>query len=117
MLEKKHRLKKRKEFGYIFKKGRSFSNKTLILNYIPTKLKDYKVGFSVSKKIGNAVVRNKVKRRLREAFRELHHGVDKKYNYVFVARKGIEEMTYLEVIKSMKYCLEKTRLIKGENND
>ena len=62
MLERKHRLTKRKEFNYIFKKGKAFSTKLFVLNYSPTKLPTFKVGFSVSKKIGNAVIRNKVKR-------------------------------------------------------
>lgn len=114
MLEKKHRLLKQKEFSYIFHKGKSFSTKIVILNYAPTKLPNFKVGFSVSKKIGKAVIRNKVKRRMREIMRSLQTQIDVQHNYVFVARSGIEAATYEELEKNMRYCLEKCGLIKKE---
>lgn len=114
MLKKENRLTKRKEFGYIFKKGKSFSTKTLILNYTPTKLDTFKTGFSVSKKIGNAVVRNKVKRRMREAFREISPLVSLNYNYILVAKPGIELTTFEEIKKSMLYALKKCDLLKNE---
>lgn len=115
MLNKKNRLVKRKEFNYIFKNGKSFVNKTMVLNFLPTKLSDVKVGFSVSKKIGNAVTRNKVKRRMREAFKQLMPLVNQKQNYVFVARKGIENLEFEEIVDSMKYCLKKTNLMVKQN--
>lgn len=117
MLEKKHRLTKRKEFNYIFKKGKAFSTKLFVLNYSPTKLPTFKVGFSVSKKIGNAVVRNKVKRRMREALRSMQEEVNSQHNYIFVARKGIELATFEEIKNSIYFSLEKSRLLKQENND
>ena len=117
MLEKKHRLTKRKEFNYIFKQGKAFSSKMFVLNYSPTKLPTFKVGFSVSKKIGNAVVRNKVKRRMREAFRSLQEEVNPKYNYIFVARQGVELANFDQIKSSFIFSLEKSGLIKKENND
>ncbi|MDD4211163.1 MAG: ribonuclease P protein component [Clostridia bacterium] len=117
MLEKKHRLTKRKEFNYIFKQGKAFSTKLFVLNYSPTKLPTFKVGFSVSKKIGNAVVRNKVKRRMREALRALQNQINPKYNYIFVARVGIELANFEQIKESFNYSLEKSGLLKKENND
>ncbi|MGD9901478.1 MAG: ribonuclease P protein component [Spirochaetales bacterium] len=117
MLEKKYRLQKRKEFGYIFKNGKSFVSKLVILTYLPTKLQSFKVGFSVSKKIGNAVTRNKAKRRLREAFKTYKENVNPKYNYILVARAGIENATYLEIVDAVKYCLTKTNLMTEETDD
>jgi ribonuclease P protein component len=117
MLEKKHRLTKRKEFNYIFKKGKAFSTKLFVLNYSPTKLPTFKVGFSVSKKIGNAVIRNKVKRKMREAFRSFSNEVSEQYNYILVARKGIELASFEEIKKAIYFSLEKGRLLKKENND
>lgn len=115
MLEKKHRLLKRKEFSYIFNKGKYFSTKFITLNYVPSKLPQFKVGFSVSKKIGKAVVRNKVKRRMREAVRSFQHLIKNEYNYIFVARVGIETTNYDEIKQNILYCLEKNNLIKKEN--
>ena len=58
-----HRLKKKKQFAYIYRKGKRISNKFLTLFVIPSKFNSYKIGYSVSKKIGKATVRNKTKRR------------------------------------------------------
>jgi ribonuclease P protein component len=116
MLKKQIRLRKRKEFNYIFKNGRSFATKTLVLTYLPTKLKNPKIGFSVSKKIGNAVIRNKVKRRLREAFKVYLPKINKKYNYIIVARKDIVNLSYAEIVKTLNYALKKTNLM-SELND
>ena len=110
MLKKENRLTKRKEFAYIFRKSQSVASKYLILNYIPTKLDDFKVGFSVSKKIGNAVTRNKVKRKLRESFRLNVNKVNTKHNYIVVARKGIEELNFNEIQNNLIYVLKKANL-------
>ncbi|PKK95720.1 MAG: ribonuclease P protein component [Tenericutes bacterium HGW-Tenericutes-4] len=116
MLEKKNRLLKRKEFSYVFHRGKRFSTKLVVLNYTPTKLPQFRVGFSVSKKIGKAVIRNKVKRRMREIVRSLKNQINDQYNYVFVARAGIEVASYDEIKQSIVYCLEKCGLTKKEPN-
>jgi ribonuclease P protein component len=115
MLEKKHRLLKRKEFSYIFNRGKHFSAKLVTLNYVPSKLPQFKIGFSVSKKIGKAVIRNKVKRRMREVVRSIQHLIKDEYNYIFVARVGIEAASYDQIKQTILYCLEKSNLIKKEN--
>ena len=71
MLKKENRLKKNKHFNYIYKKGNTEFEKHINLCFLKTKFKPFKVGFSVSNKIGKSNVRNKVKRRLRESFKIL----------------------------------------------
>ena len=66
MIKRENRLKKNKHFNYIYKNGTSIKLGVLSLVYTKTKFKPFKVGFSVNNKIGKAVVRNKVKRRLKE---------------------------------------------------
>lgn len=110
MLKKENRLRKNKHFKYIYKHGDSKVLNKLNLVYIKTKFKTYKVGFSVSKKIGKSVVRNNTKRRLRECFLSLSNNINKKYNYIFIAREGIENMSFLEIKQNMIDILKKCGL-------
>ena len=67
MLSKINRIKKKKDFEIIFKKGKSFKNKLFILRFIKNNLNQNRFGFVVSQKVSKkAVVRNKVRRRLAE---------------------------------------------------
>jgi ribonuclease P protein component len=70
-----------------------------------------KVGFSVSKKIGNSVVRNRTKRRLKECFRALIPELNKKYNYVIVAREGAATAAYAELSEAMRHTLKKIGML------
>jgi len=108
MLSKEYRLTRRNQFTYVYKKGESSPAKNLILIYVKSKSNSLKVGFSVSKKIGNSVVRNKVKRRLREAFRTRLQNIQVGYNYIVIARQGIEKNSYKEIANSLEYVLKKS---------
>ena len=109
-MQKVYRLSKSSAFNYIYRKGQSYACKHLVLLFAPTKF-SLKVGFSVSKKIGKSVVRNKTKRRLKEAFRSLIEYVDKGHNYVIVARSASAEADYHALRASLIYVLTKTGLI------
>lgn len=76
--------------------------------------KGLRVGFSVSKKVGNAVVRNRTKRRLRECFRP-YLGDVKNGLYVFVARPSAAEATFQSLEKSMRYLIRKQGVLKEGN--
>lgn len=115
MIKKENRLKKNKHFKYIYNKGTSKALNSIAICFAPTKIKPFKVGFSVSKKIGKSNVRNKIKRRLRESFCSLINNFNTGYNYIFVARNGIENMTYLEIKQNMADLLKKCGLYV-ENN-
>lgn len=112
MLVKENRLTKRKEFGYIYKKGKSVYSKHLMLVYVPTKLKNIRVGFSVSKKVGKAHTRNLVKRRLRAIIQDLiQKNLLKTNNYIFVAGSDISTLSFQELEKQVRYLLTKENLL------
>lgn len=109
MLAKKNRLRKKKEFNFIYKKGEVFYSKFLALYVLKTKLVDKKVGFSVSNKVGNSVIRHKVKRRLSEVIRKNIELLPLN-NYIFVAKQGSENLTSQELQDNFFYLLKKAKI-------
>jgi len=65
------RLRRRKDFDAVFRRGRAWANDLLVLRSLPNHLDHNRYGFITSKRLGKAVVRNRVRRRLREAVRSL----------------------------------------------
>jgi ribonuclease P protein component len=70
-LPRQIRLRHRKDFDAVFRKGRTWSNDLLVLRTLPNDLDHNRYGFVTSKRLGKAVVRNRVRRRLRETVRAL----------------------------------------------
>lgn len=110
MLAKTNRLKKKKEFNYIYKKGEVFYSKFLALYIAKTKLDISKIGFSVGNKVGNSVVRHKVKRRLSEVVRILVKNLPTN-NYIFVAKCGCENLSFEELKENVNYILKKAKIV------
>ncbi len=73
-LPKQIRLRHRKDFDAVFARGRTWSNDLLVLRTLPTDYDHNRFGFVTSKRLGNAIVRNRVRRRLRETVRALPRG-------------------------------------------
>lgn len=111
-MQRTYRLKKNKQFQYVYRRGKSSACKDIVL--LHARGAGLQVGFSISKKIGNAVVRNRVKRRLRECFRPYLHLVKNGW-YVVVARPGSAEAVYRDLEKGIAYLLKKQNLLKDGN--
>ncbi|MBQ8073537.1 MAG: ribonuclease P protein component [Clostridia bacterium] len=111
-MEKQYRLKKNRAFQYVYRRGHSVACRDLVM--LCAKGRELKVGFSVSKKVGNAVTRNKVKRRLRECFRP-YLGDVKTGLYVIVARPSAAEATFQSLQRDIRYLLKKQAALKEGN--
>jgi len=109
MLEKQYRLKKNKEFKYVFNRGGKVYCKFMGLFYVKTKFRPYRVGFSISNKIGNSVVRHKIKRRMAHAMRELKSIVNPNYNYVILARPEVVELDYNGIKSNLQFLFNKLK--------
>ena len=114
MLASENRLKKRKDFGYIYKNGESVYSKNFVLMHTVNKFKKIRIGFSVSKKVGKAYIRNKIKRQLRAIFRENISHVPPAKNYVIIAKPGVVDLTYAGMRDEILYILAKA--LKGAGN-
>lgn len=76
----------------------------------------FRIGISVSKKIGNAVCRNQIKRYVRQAFLELQEDVKDQYDYLIIARKPAAEMNFHEVKGSLTHVLKRGKVLKRSSN-
>ncbi|MEA4891695.1 MAG: ribonuclease P protein component [Peptococcaceae bacterium] len=108
MLKKEYRLKKNKEFRQIYAGGRSAAAGTVVL-YMMQKNDGAlpKVGFSVSKKVGNSVVRNTCRRRLREAVRPLLRDMQPGTRYIFIGRNALVHADFSRIQKDVAKVLKR----------
>ena len=110
-MQKQFRLKKRAAFAYVYRKGEKASARDLLLLSAKSK-EGLKIGLSVSKKVGNAVTRNRVKRLLREAIRPLTDRIDDGFMYVIVAYPSIAEKDFCSVQKSVEQAFVRAEKLK-----
>lgn len=112
ILRREYSLRRNKEFRYVYKRGRSVSDRNLILIYVITKTPHLKVGFSVSKKMGNSVERNRLKRRMKEAFFSMLDAVSQNSLLVFVPRDAVRSAEYSDILLSVGNLLKKAGLME-----
>lgn len=110
MLPVKNRLTKRKEFAYIYKNGKKLNSSNLSLVYVPSKKEDTRIGFSVSNKVGKAVLRNHIKRQLREIIRKQLNNLRIHQNFVLIAHPSIVECDFSQLEKEVLDLLRKGKM-------
>ena len=107
-VQRQNRLSQNRQFAYVYRRGKKASCKEMTLLYVRSKEK--RVGFSVSKKVGVAVVRNRTKRRLRECVRpllpQMRGGL-----YVFVARPEAAQISYQDLERRVRQLLRKVEAL------
>ena len=108
MLPRENRLKKEKDFKLVLRSKNFFSDDFLILKDIRNDLEISRFAFIVSKKISNkAVIRNRIKRLLREAVRADIKNIKGGWDIIFFTRKNIVEKKYFEIEEEIKRLLKK----------
>lgn len=110
-MQRRFRLRKRNHFSLVYRRGKSQGNRYLSVVFLPGRA--VQVGISVSKKLGNAVRRNLVKRRLRECVRpylaKLRPG-----RYVVVAREMASAATYAQLQGALTHLLRRGQNLREE---
>ena len=105
-------LKKNADFGRVYKKGKSGANRTLVLYILDNGTDRNRLGISVSKKVGNSVVRHRVKRLIKESYRLNEERFLSGYDLVYIARVSSNDKSYREIEKSLLHVSHRTR---GQN--
>ncbi len=106
-------LKKTADFHIVYKSGKSYADKNIVLYIRENNSAKNRLGISCSKKIGNSVVRHRFNRLIREIYR-LHENIfNSGLDIVVVARRCAKDATYFEIEKSFLDLAEKSHLIKN----
>ena len=102
-------IKKNREYRRIYNRGKSVADRNMVLFSMENNLENCRFGFTASKKIGNAVIRNRVRRLFKEACRLNLEKFKNGFDYVLMARYAIVGVKYQQVEKSL------LKLLKGIN--
>lgn len=119
-----YRLKKNNEFRTVYRRGKSLANNLLVLytynnrkNIDPKNGSYNRVGVSVSKKVGNSVVRSRSKRLIMESYRLNETSIKKGFDFIFIARTNIKDRNFHDVEKAMLSLFKKAGLYYNEESD
>ncbi len=105
-------LKKTYEFQNVYRNGRSYANKYLVMYVLENNLEKNRLGISVSKKVGNSVVRHRVTRLVRESYR-LHENIfNSSLDIVVVARNSASSVGYYEIESALLHLGKLHKIVK-----
>lgn len=109
------KLKKNAQFQNVYQHGKSYANKILVI-YVWHHPKDFtrRVGFSISKKVGNAVCRNRIRRRLIEIYRWHQKSLKPGIDVIIIPRYGIVNSTYQQMEKGLIKLFRKAGILQKD---
>ena len=110
-------LKKNKDFQNVYRNGKSYADKYLVMSVLENGLESNRIGISVSKKVGNSVVRHRLCRLVRESYR-LHEDVFRRgFDIVVVARVSAKERTFREIESAFLHLGRLHHLVEKEEHE
>ena len=110
---RRYRLGSNKNYRYVYRRGKSFPSRNLVLIYL--KGREQKFGFSVSSKVGNAVTRNRIRRCMREDVRRMRTEL-KCGKYIFIARPALKTVPHEELTRELRSLLARAKLVREDNS-
>lgn len=105
-------LKKNQQFREVYKKGRSLANKYLVIYVLENNQNRNYLGISVSKKVGNSVVRHRLARLIRESYRLHEDMFNSGLNIVVVVRNSADHISYHEMESALLHLLRLHKIVK-----
>ncbi|GAB4257005.1 ribonuclease P protein component [Thermincola ferriacetica] len=109
------KIKKSSEFRKVYVSGKSVSNRYLVLYYLKNGQPNSRVGFSISKKVGKTVVRNRIRRLLTEITRLSWHKISEGWDIIIIVRpRFVEKLCYTSLERAFINLIKKSGLSKEE---
>jgi ribonuclease P protein component len=115
MMKREERITRPRQYAEIYGKGKSYPSELLVLRILPNNLDHSRYGLSVSKKVGNAVIRNTLKRRLREINRM--ECFKPGWDIVYIVRPAAAGASFSSLKESVETLLAKADILEKEGND
>ncbi|MBN1994565.1 MAG: ribonuclease P protein component [Anaerolineae bacterium] len=109
-MRRQQRLRRNSDFQQVRQNGKFYASPFMVLAFLRNDLDYSRFGFVVSKRLGKAVQRNKIKRRMREAVRLRLTRIKSGFDLVFIARQPISQAGYAEIEQTLEYLLKKAGL-------
>ena len=109
-------LKKNKDFQYIYRKGTSYANKYLVMYVLENGTGQNRLGISVSKKVGNSVVRHRTTRLIRESYRLNQDNLKTGYDMVVIARQTAKGKDCHTIESAFLHLVDLHHLRRVEHN-
>nr|WP_027415074.1 ribonuclease P protein component [Aneurinibacillus terranovensis] len=108
---RQNRLRKNEDFQVVFKKGKSVANRQFVIYFLEKDDQQaFRAGMSVSKKIGNAVTRNRIRRFIKEAVRLRADEIKPACDFIIITRLPAVELDYAAFRDSLYHCMRKAKL-------
>lgn len=107
-------LNKNREFNRLYSRGKSYVTSNLVLYVLKNRQKNVRIGITTSKKIGNAVQRNRARRIIKESCRKIISRVKPGYDIVLVARKRTAQVKCDVVLNALTKMLGEANVLKKE---
>ena len=104
-------LKSNMNFQNVYKNGRSYANKYLVMYVLENRTDNLRVGISVSKKVGNSIVRHRLTRLIRESVRLNSGKIAKGYDLVVIARASLKGKNYSETESALLHLLKLHKIL------
>lgn len=106
-------IKKDSDFRKVYQRGKSMADRNLVIYTYKNGRDKSRIGISISKKVGKANVRNRIRRYIKEAYRlNIDENIKEGYDIVFIARINSQNSEYKDIEKSMKYITRKAGVMK-----
>jgi ribonuclease P protein component len=110
-------LKKNRDFQVVYRKGTSFANRYLVMYVKENQLERNRVGISVSKKVGNSIVRHHLTRLIRESYRLNEEVFRSGYDMVIVVRVNAKDRNFRDIESALLHLAKLHHITKRQENE